>query len=49
MQNAKSDFDLVEPAYRSEGEVKMNLWISSQLGVIFLVRAEVVENDMDRS
>ncbi len=47
LQNAKPNFDLVEQAYRSWGEVKVNLWISSQPKVIFLVRAQVVENYMD--
>ena len=43
------DFDLVEATCRSGGEVKMNLWIGCQPDVIFLGRAQVVENDMDLS
>ena len=49
LQNVKSDFDLVEPTCRSGSGVKMNLWIGCPQDVIFLVRAQVVENDIELS
>ena len=46
-ENAKPDFDLVEPRRRCRGEVKRHVRMRFQPIAIFLVRGVIVENDVD--
>lgn len=47
LQDAKPDFDLVEPAGTGGGEVKNHVWVCGQPLVVSLVGIGVVQDDVD--